>query len=128
MAAFRATLEEIEEADGILHVIDITHQNAPEQVQVVDDLLAGLNLEGKPRILVLNKIDLLMDQAQVEAYARRLKPEFDDERAVTVSAARGWGLDHLLETIEELLAHRRGQASNAPGFWVNHRYDGKARS
>ena len=128
VAAFRATLEEIEEADGILHVIDITHQNAPEQVQVVDELLAQLHLEGKARVLVLNKIDLLMDQGQVEGYAKRLKTELDQERVVTVSAAKGWGLDHLLKAIEKLLAHRGGQTNDAPGFWANHRYNGKERS
>ncbi len=125
VAAFRATLEELEEADGILHVIDITHQNAPEQVQVVDELLVELHLEGKARILVLNKIDLLVDRGPGEEYANRLKTESNQERVVTVSAAKGWGLDHLLKAIVELLAHRKGQTNDAPGFWANHRYDGK---
>jgi predicted GTPase len=51
----------------------------------------------------------------------------NQERVVTVSAAKGWGLDHLLKAIVELLAHQSGQSNDAPGFWVNHRYQGKER-
>ena len=129
VAAFRATLEELGEADGLLHVIDITHHNAPEQVQVVDELLTELHLEGKSRILVLNKIDLLVDQGQGEEYVNRLKTELDQERVVTVSAAKGWGMDHLLKSIVELLAHNSGQTNDdEPGFWATHRYDRKEGS
>ena len=120
VAAFRATLEELEEADGILHVIDITHPNAPEQVQVVDDLLADLHLENKPRILALNKMDLLGDEGMGEDYEQRLKTTLDWDRVVAVSAAKGWGLDHLLSSVLELLSQQRGQDHGAPGFWVNH--------
>lgn len=120
VAAFRATLEELEEADGILHVIDITHQNAPEQVQVVNDLLAGLHLEGKPSILVLNKIDLLADQDMGDEYAEGLKTSLSQDRVVTVSATRGWGLDNLLKNITELLNPGQGKANDdSPGFWVS---------
>ncbi|MDA0988525.1 MAG: GTPase HflX [Chloroflexi bacterium] len=120
VAAFRATLEELEEADGILHVIDITHQNAPEQVQVVNDLLAGLHLEDKPTILVLNKIDLLADQDMGEEYAGCLKTSLRQDRVVTVSATKGWGLDNLLKNITELLNQGQGKANDdSPGFWVS---------
>jgi GTP-binding protein HflX len=129
VAAFRATLEELEEADIILHVIDITHKNAPEQVQVVDDLLAGLHLEGKARVLVLNKIDLLVDGDQGGEYAKRLETEYNQESVVTISAAKGWGLDHLLKAIVELLGDQMGRTiDDAPGFWANRRYDRKGRS
>jgi GTP-binding protein HflX len=121
VAAFRATLEELEEADGILHVIDITHHNAAEQVQVVDDLLAELQLEAKPRVLALNKIDLLSDRDQSEGYVESLESRGEQWRVVTISAAKAWGLDKLLEAIGELLegldtGHLPG---NGPGFWVN---------
>ena len=59
IAAFRATLEEIEESAMILHVLDITHPTAAAQAEVVEEILQDLNLAAKPRILVLNKIDLL---------------------------------------------------------------------
>jgi GTP-binding protein HflX len=119
MAAFRATLEELEDADGILHLIDITHQNAPEQVQVVNNLLADLHLEGKPSILVLNKIDLLADQNIGQEYAERLKTSLSQNRVVTVSATKRWGLDNLLKNITDLLNPGQGQAnSDSPGFWI----------
>ncbi len=59
IAAFRATLEEVEESSVILHVVDITHPNAAGQAEVVDQILNELGLSEKPRILVLNKTDLL---------------------------------------------------------------------
>ncbi|MBI4282406.1 MAG: GTPase HflX [Chloroflexi bacterium] len=118
VAAFRATLEELEEADGIVHVIDITHQNAPEQVQVVNGLLAELRLESKDRILALNKIDLLTDRDKEEEATRRLGIALNQERVVSVSAAKGWGLDHLLKAIGEMLAGQRGETHDGPGFWA----------
>ena len=120
VAAFRATLEELKEADGILHVIDITHRNAPEQVQVVNDLLSDLHLDDKPRILALNKVDLLRDSYQPEAYAEARRPEWGQGYPVPISAARGWGLDHLLRAIGELLEQEKGTNNNL-GFWVNPR-------
>lgn len=128
VAAFRATLEELEEADGIVHVIDITHKNAPEQVQVVNNLLAELHLESKARILALNKIDLLVDRDSQEECVKRLGMALNQERVVAVSAAKGWGLDLLLEAIGELLASQKGQTDDAPGFWANQRHEGKERS
>ncbi|GAI75375.1 unnamed protein product [marine sediment metagenome] len=61
---FRATLEELSEANILLHVVDLTSHNAPEQCQTVEDILADLNLMDKPRITALNKIDLLLDSGQ----------------------------------------------------------------
>ena len=59
VAAFRATLEELAEADLLLHVIDISHPNAFEQTQAVDATLADLGVVERPRLLALNKVDLL---------------------------------------------------------------------
>ncbi len=107
VAAFRATLEELEGADVALHVIDITHRNAPEQVQVVDDLLAELHLvDEASRILVLNKVDLLSDNDLNEGYAQRLRAAINQDRVVIVSAAKKWGMDGLLKAIVELLDHQ----------------------
>jgi len=127
VAAFRATLEELEEADGILHVIDITHHNAAEQVQVVDDLLTELKLEAKPRVLALNKIDLLPDQEKGKEYVESLKSWGEQGRMVAISAAKGWGLNHLLEAIEELLeGNGKGQPSDdGHGIWANRPYAGR---
>ena len=51
----------MDEADLLLHVIDITHPKAPEQAEVVEQTLNDLDLGGKPRLLVINKMDLLTD-------------------------------------------------------------------
>src|SRR5581483_10553353 len=59
VAAFRATLEEITEADVILHVVDASHPQAEEQAEGVEDELEGLGVESKPRITALNKIEMV---------------------------------------------------------------------
>src|SRR5438477_2175235 len=72
VAAFRATLEEIEEADVLVHVLDITHPNAEEQAQTVDNLLAELGIAAKPKVIALNKIDRLFSDDR--------RPTTDDGR------------------------------------------------
>ena len=106
VAAFRATLEELHEADLLLHVIDITHPKAPEQAEVVEQTLSDLELAGKPRLLVINKMDLLTDNADAIISA-----ELADLSAIQavaapsvtgrvfVSAARGWNLPALLDAV-----------------------------
>ena len=108
VAAFRATLEELHEADLLLHVIDITHQKAPEQAEVVENTLTDLGLGGKPRLLVINKMDLLTDDPnEISADALAGLPELTavDSPAVSgrvfVSAAKGWNLPALLEAVQE---------------------------
>jgi GTP-binding protein HflX len=104
IAAFRATLEEIAEAALILHVADASHQNLRQQVEVVEDTLAELDLPILPRILVLNKIDLLSsDDRSLE---NPVGSE-DYEAVVPVSAATGQGLDRLLDTIEVALSSNK---------------------
>ena len=110
VAAFRATLEELEGADLMLHVIDITHQNAAEQAQVVNEMLADLRLDDETnRILVLNKVDLLAEDEETDEYAHRLQAAVDHDRVVVVSAAREWGLEGLLNATVDLLDYRSGQ-------------------
>src|SRR5438552_4759836 len=70
VAAFRATLEEIQEADVLLHVVDITHPNAEEQSQTVDALLKELEVADRPRVIALNKIDRLFDANKEKANGR----------------------------------------------------------
>ncbi len=97
VAAFRATLEEISEADLLLHVIDITHPNAREQAQAVIETLKDIDAHHIPVINVLNKIDML----KVGNQANELLQGFPD--AVAISAARGEGLGLLLEKMDEVL-------------------------
>ena len=120
LAAFRATLEELEGADVVLHVIDITHQNAAEQVQVVNDMLAELRLDDEARrILVLNKVDLLSNGELNEGYPERLQAVVERDRVVVVSAAKEWGLEGLLSATVDLLDYRRGQKGLSEGFWAH---------
>ncbi|MFC1925204.1 GTPase HflX [Chloroflexota bacterium] len=105
VAAFRATLEELEEADLLLHIVDITHPNATEQYQTVEDTLAELKLGTKQRLTLLNKIDVLMESNDPEdIQINQLAQHFDIERQdmIPISAAKGWGLDELLHRIAEL--------------------------
>lgn len=103
VAAFRATLEEINEADLLLHVLDITHPNAQEQAQSVEATLTELGVAGKTTLVVLNKVDLMqgIGEAEVGELAAELGMPAD---YVAVSAQRGWGLDSLKARIEQALA------------------------
>jgi len=106
VAAFRATLEELAEADLLLHVIDISHPNAFEHTQAVDKTLADLGVASKPRLLALNKVDLLRTEEGA------LVADFDEAReavhgagappanVVLISAEKRWGLELLLRRIE----------------------------
>ncbi|MDM8000459.1 MAG: GTPase HflX [Dehalococcoidia bacterium] len=102
VAAFRATLEELEEADLLLHVVDITHKNAAEQCQTVEDILAELGLEQKPRLTLLNKVDLL-GPAMPGADELEERLQISQEGMLLVSASQGIGLDQLLQRISETL-------------------------
>ncbi len=110
VAAFRATLEELTEADLLVHVVDITHKNAAEQYQTVEDILIELELDTKPRLTVLNKIDLLGSDGLVkEDLEQRLQLNLQGmipvklEGMIPVSASQGTGLDGLLQRISEIL-------------------------
>lgn len=108
VAAFKATLEELSEASILLHVLDITHKNAAEQAQTVDDLLEELGLSATPRILAVNKIDVFAEKLDldgeqvVEHYLDIIGP--DAGPVTPVSAARGWGLGQLRNLIAETLS------------------------
>ena len=108
VSAFRATLEELEEASILVHVVDLTSHNAAEQCQAVEDILADLHLMDKKRITALNKIDLLLDNNKPWAEEDAISYLSDqcpaDKDTVLVSAAKGWGLTRLLKLISETLA------------------------
>ncbi len=97
VAAFRATLEEIAEADLLLHVVDITHPHAMAQAEAVHATLKDIEADDIPAIPVLNKIDRL-DNPQKAQDALGAFPG-----AVAISALRGDGIDVLLETVKQKL-------------------------
>ncbi len=94
VAAFRATLEEIAEADLLLHVVDVTHPHAMFQAEAVHNTLIDIEAEGIPSIPVLNKIDRLSDpegaQLALDSYPN----------AVAISALKGDGIEELLRVIK----------------------------
>ncbi|WP_029214967.1 GTPase HflX [Kallotenue papyrolyticum] len=105
VAAFRATLEEIREADLLLHVLDITHPNAEEQSETVLETLADLEVDDKPILTVLNKVDA-MPGVTAESIGRVAEEMNLPADYIPISAEHGWGLAALLERIEQTLAGR----------------------
>ncbi len=93
VAAFRATLEEITEADIILHVADATHPNVTAQIESVEDTLAELEVDNLPTILALNKIDALNGELPVIEVEKSVP-------VVPISGFSGAGIDDLLLAIE----------------------------
>jgi GTP-binding protein HflX len=91
IAAFRATLEEIEDSDLLVHVVDASHPRHDAQIEAVERILADLGYAEIPRLLVFNKADLLTAEMRSEVLAGR--------DAACISATTGFGLDALLERI-----------------------------
>jgi GTP-binding protein HflX len=89
--AFKATLEEVVQADLLLHVVDVSHPQADEQIQAVDAVLEEIGASGKPTLIVLNKVDRLNGNAAVLGRFLERYPE-----AVSTSATGQLGLPELL--------------------------------
>jgi GTP-binding protein HflX len=97
VAAFRATLEEIEEADLLLHVVDVTHPNAVEQAKAVEQTLNDLEISGIPIVVALNKIDRLEPEQQAALLAGPFP------HSVPISALEHINLEQLLARVEHEL-------------------------
>ncbi len=105
IAAFRATLEEVLEADILIHIVDASHPNVREQIETVEDTLAEIDMPRIPRVLALNKIDLL-GESPLPSLKREGTGEPDSAAqyaaVVPVSALNGLGMDKLLTEIERV--------------------------
>jgi GTP-binding protein HflX len=97
VAAFRATLEEIGEADLLLHIVDITHQNAHAQAEAVYQTLSEINADHIPILIVLNKIDRLSNPEK----AIQLMESFP--KSAAISAMTGAGIPDLLSMVNNRL-------------------------
>lgn len=97
VAAFRATLEEIAEADLLLHVVDVTHINAQAQAKAVYQTLQEIEADHIPVLIALNKIDLLTNADG----ARKALENFTN--SVAISAWTGEGIDDLMKSINGIL-------------------------
>lgn len=98
IAAFRATLEEIFEADLLLHLVDMSHPNYESHIEAVEDTLAEIDLPDIPRMLIWNKSDLT---------EKTPAPVFDEDlyaAKVEISAVTGHGLDNLMNEIDRILS------------------------
>jgi GTP-binding protein HflX len=99
IASFRTTLREVEEADILLHVVDIASPQFEEQIEVVYETLRELDAHLKPTIMVFNKLDALTDdRRQITHELRAQYPH-----AVFVSAERGIGIEQLKNEIEKVI-------------------------
>lgn len=89
--AFKATLEEVVQADLLVHVVDVSHPQAKEQIQSVDTVLKEIGAEGKPTLMVFNKVDLLKGSKETLSHFLERYPH-----GVAISAASGDGIPALL--------------------------------
>jgi GTP-binding protein HflX len=99
VAAFRATLEEVEEADVLVHVIDVSNPSWEKQERAVKSVLADMGCGDKTMVRVLNKIDLLDED---EAEYLKYEAAFADN-TVVVSALYGEGMEDFVDAVEESL-------------------------
>jgi GTP-binding protein HflX len=100
VAAFKATLEELEEAHLLLHVVDVSHPHAREHMAAVHRVLAELGLQDRPALTVMNKIDRLPER-------NGLLRELLTEGGVPISARTGEGIETLLGRLDETLRATR---------------------
>lgn len=92
--AFKATLEEVVQADLLLHVVDASHPEAEDQIRAVNDVLKEIGAEGKPTLMVFNKLDQLgPDRSLLSGFIER------HPNGVPVSAATGEGIPALLSEL-----------------------------
>jgi GTP-binding protein HflX len=98
--AFKATLEEVVEADLLLHVVDVSHPLVEQQIQAVQQVLMELGAHEKPLVYVLNKTDLPEAAGMSQVLKERLQP------SVVVSALKGTGMEGLRDLLADQLRHR----------------------
>ncbi|KAJ4702007.1 GTP-binding protein, HflX [Melia azedarach] len=97
VAAFRATLEEISESSLLVHVVDISHPLAKQQIDAVDKVLSELDVSSIPKLMVWNKFDRVSDPQMVKLEAEKR------EDVVCISALSGEGLDEFCNAVQEKL-------------------------
>jgi len=95
--SFKATLEEVSEADLLIHVVDLSHPRVDEQMRAVDNVVNELGAFGKQTLIVFNKIDILENRNLAETYRRRFPG------SVAISAKTGLGIDQFVEILQSAL-------------------------
>ncbi len=97
VASFKSTLDEVIHADILLHVVDVSHPLFEEQIAVVDETLLDLGAQGKPTVMVFNKVDRLENRSLITRLGQQ------HENAVFIAAARGINIGALEAQITKLL-------------------------
>ncbi|XP_030459324.1 uncharacterized protein LOC115679765 isoform X2 [Syzygium oleosum] len=95
VAAFRATLEEISESSLLVHVVDISHPLAEQQIEAVDNVLSELDVSSIPKLMVWNKVDKAKDPQKIKLEAERR------EDVVYISALTGEGLEEFCDAVQD---------------------------
>src|SRR5256885_7926970 len=96
--SFKATLEEVSEADLLIHVVDLSHQRVDDQIEAVEGVIKELNAFGKQTLIVFNKIDKLQNPDLIDTYLRRFPG------SVSISAGTGESMNSLVQALQETLS------------------------
>ncbi|HEX3421321.1 MAG TPA: GTPase HflX [Candidatus Udaeobacter sp.] len=99
--SFKATLEEVSEADLLIHIVDLSHPRVDEQMEAVDRVIKELDAYGKQTLIVFNKIDNLSSPEVVDSYLNRFPG------SVAISARTGEGVNKLVQALEGALSSWR---------------------
>jgi len=96
--SFKATLEEVSEADLLIHVVDLSHARVDDQIEAVESVVKELDAFGKQTLIVFNKIDNLQNRDLIDTYLRRFPG------SVAISARTGEGVSKLVVALQEALS------------------------
>jgi GTP-binding protein HflX len=99
--SFKATLEEVHEADLLIHIVDLSHPRVDEQMEAVDNVIKELDAYGKQTLIVFNKIDRLEERELADAYMQRFPG------SVAISARTGERVGELVQALQDALAQWR---------------------
>src|SRR2546427_794654 len=99
--SFKATLEEVSEADLLIHIVDLSHPRVDEQMEAVDAVIKELDAFGKQTLIVFNKIDNLESRELAEIYVKRFPG------SVAISARTGEGVTELVQALQGALGSWR---------------------
>jgi len=102
--SFKATLEEVSEADLLIHIVDLSHPRVDEQMKAVDAVIKELDAFGKQTLIVFNKIDNLENRELAGTYVKRFSG------SVAISARTGEGVNQLVQALESALSSWRLRA------------------
>jgi GTPase len=96
--SFKATLEEVSEADLLIHIVDLSHPRVDDQMEAVDGVVKELDAFGKQMLIVFNKIDKLQNRDVIVTYLRRFAG------SVAISARTGEGVNKLVQALQDALS------------------------